>query len=106
MIAAGTWVCCPACRLYADGLATETPPALKLPCPWCKLAAHDARAWARCAAETECGTCQHPKSLHTCYGTSDGEAPVPGQHVVSIPWPCSACGCKATHGENVVRANG
>lgn len=107
MIAAGSWVCCPSCRLYADAFASEVPPDLSLPCPWCRRSA-PAEQWAKCAEETRCSECQHPATLHLCYYTPDGMAPQPGVKVVADASTCSACGCAgaAGKGARVLRANG
>lgn len=107
VVPAGTWVTCPHCRLYSDGLANPTPKALELPCPWCGRRDR-AERWAKCAAETACESCAHPSTLHVCYYTSDGEPPRPGVAVSSSPSSCSACGCRPTNarGAREVRPNG
>lgn len=107
MIPEGAGVTCPSCRLFADLVAQEAPGHVVVRCPWCGVASTLAQ-WASCADIDKCEACGHPKAMHACYGTNDGEAPSPAkahaaQHVTVEAAPCAHCKCTASSGAEMVR---
>jgi hypothetical protein len=105
MLAPGTTVVCPHCRVFADALAADLPAELSLRCPWCNVAELAAR-WAEVAEATACPDCQHPLALHVAWYTANGEAPSPFERALAkaVDAPCTICRCRRTGGREVVVA--